>query len=270
MKLTVLSFVGSLSVVALASMLSGCAAPVQSEGESGEVELQGQPQGEVGGELQDEGDGEPAAPLAPPRSKAPPAATLPSFDVEPPALPPSTVVSKYGHLDPASVVPSDLLAQALAFFDANQGKIKNQAFITVVDFARHSGKKRFFVIDMASGTVEQHVTAHGSGSDSDNDGLPEKFSNATGSNASSIGYYLTAEVYTGKWGRSMRLDGLSPTNSAARSRAIVFHGADYVLDTSSKQGRSWGCFVLPLNRKDAVIDKLRDGSLIFAGVSTVK
>jgi putative SOS response-associated peptidase YedK len=41
------------------------------------------------GEVQDEGDGEPTAPLAPPRSKAPAAATLPDFDVEPPALPPS-------------------------------------------------------------------------------------------------------------------------------------------------------------------------------------
>jgi hypothetical protein len=255
-----------LSVVALSAVASGCSAPVQGEGESDAVEIQGQAQGEV----QDEGDGEPQAPLAPPRSKTPAAAALPAFDVEPPALPPSTVVSKYGHLDPAGVVPSDLLTQALAFFDANQGKIKNQAYVTVVDFSKHSGKKRFFVINMASGVVEQHVTAHGSGSDSDNDGLAEKFSNASGSNASSIGYYLTAEVYDGKWGRSMRLDGLSPTNSAARSRAVVFHGADYVLETSAKQGRSWGCFVLPLNRQDAVIDKLRDGSLIFAGVSTVK
>lgn len=255
-----------LSVVALSAVASGCSAPVQGEGESDAVEIQGQAQGEV----QDEGDGEPQAPLAPPRSKTPAAAALPAFDVEPPALPPSTVVSKYGHLDPAGVVPSDLLTQALAFFDANQGKIKNQAYVTVVDFSKHSGKKRFFVINMASGVVEQHVTAHGSGSDSDNDGLAEKFSNASGSNASSIGYYLTAEVYDGKWGRSMRLDGLSPTNSAARSRAVVFHGADYVLETSAKQGRSWGCFVLPLNRKDAVIDKLRDGSLIFAGVSRVK
>lgn len=45
---------------------------------------------------------------------------------------------------------------------------------------------------------------------------------------SSLGIYRCAETYEGKHGYSMRLDGLEPTNSLARERAIVIHSADYV------------------------------------------
>jgi hypothetical protein len=50
---------------------------------------------------------------------------------------------------------------------------------------------------------------------------------------SSLGVYKTAETYNGKHGLSLRLDGLSPTNSKARERAVVVHGADYVEDEAA-------------------------------------
>jgi hypothetical protein len=219
--------------------------------------------------VSDEGGQEPVASMekdsgAPP----PPPEDLPSFEMTPTALPAGMEAEKYGYIDPKGVVPKVLLTKTLAFFDANIAKIKNKKFITVVDFAKHSGKKRFFVINMTSGVVTQDVVAHGSGSDANNDGIAEKFSNLSGSNASSLGFYLTAEVYTGAHGRSLRLDGISPTNSNARPRAVVIHTADYVADTRAQQGRSWGCLVLSSNRKDAIVDDVRDGSLIYAGLST--
>jgi hypothetical protein len=180
---------------------------------------------------------------------------------------PAGMMSKWSHLDPSKVVPAKLLGEALAYFEANAARIKNQKVLTIIDFSKHSGKKRFFVIDLKTGMVEQQVTAHGSGSDPNNDGVADSFSNVSGSNASSIGFYLAAETYDGKWGRSMRLDGLSSTNSNARARAVVIHGADYVVDGSTQQGRSWGCPALPLGKKDAVIDKLNGGSLIYAALS---
>ena len=75
---------------------------------------------------------------------------------------------------------------------------------------------------------------------------------------------MTGETYDGKHGNSLRLDGVSPTNSNARARAVVMHGADYVSEGRSKQGRSWGCLALPSPDKDAVIAKLKGGSVIYA------
>lgn len=183
---------------------------------------------------------------------------------EPAPASPAPPRGRFAHLDPEGLVPAQMLAEALAYFEANEEKIENTSYLTVVDFSAHSGKQRFFVVDMTSGAVDTHVVAHGSGSDADNDGVAEKFSNVPGSNASSVGFYLASEVYSGKWGRSMRLDGLSPTNSNARPRAVVFHGGDYVENTRAVQGRSWGCLVLPLDEKDAVIDILHGGSLLYA------
>jgi len=233
-RLLVLS---SLPVLVLSLAAAGCASDPDESGEEGK---------------------EPATEAVPP-----PPEPVTDFEPPPPASP-APPPSKYGHLDPTNLVPAAMLAEALAYFEANKAKIKNQKYITVVDFKSHSGKKRFFLIDMKTGAVEPHVVAHGSGSDANNDGVAEKFSNEPGSNASSVGYYLGSEVYSGKWGRSMRLDGLSPTNSQARPRAIVVHGADYVENGRTQQGRSWGCLVLPLDEKDAVIDKVTGGSLIYA------
>ncbi|MBL8606329.1 MAG: murein L,D-transpeptidase catalytic domain family protein [Myxococcales bacterium] len=180
----------------------------------------------------------------------------------------ANVLAKYDNVDDGGVIPKKLLEDALVFFDANKSKITNKNYLTVVDFSKHSGKKRFFLIDMRTGSVQSHVVAHGSGSDADNNGTAEKFSNLSGSNASSLGYYLTAEIYSGKHGRSMRLDGLSDTNYRARDRAVVVHTASYVKEGNSKQGRSWGCLVLDEDVKDAIVDKIKGGSVIYAGLSS--
>ena len=108
----------------------------------------------------------------------------------------------------------------------------------VLDFAVRSSAPRFHVIDRASGEVLQSFrVAHGHGSEGKrDDGYAEVFSNEHGSNASSLGLYQTAETYRGVYpGLSMRLDGLSPTNSNARARFIVIHEASY-MDPASWKG----------------------------------
>jgi hypothetical protein len=109
-----------------------------------------------------------------------------------------------------------------------------------------------------------HV-AHGKGSDSNNDGYATNFSNKVNSEASSLGFYLTAETYHGNHGLSLRLDGLSSTNSKARERSVVLHGADYVREAEVKAGRSWGCPAVSMALRGDVIELLKGGSLIFAG-----
>ncbi len=190
-----------------------------------------------------------------------------------PATPPTGPSTKdpYAHLDPTHIVPTKLLGRAVAFFDANKSIITNKDFVTVVDFSPHSGKKRLFVIDMKSGVVKAHVVAHGKMSDpsyTGYTGYATSFSNVSGSNMSSIGFSVTGDTYFGSHGRSLRLQGLSPTNSNMLSRAIVIHGASYVVEGQAKQGRSLGCFVFDQNDKDDIIDMLEGGSLLYADLGS--
>jgi hypothetical protein len=45
------------------------------------------------------------------------------------------------------------------------------------------------------------------------------------------------------------------------------HTGSYVSESSGKQGRSWGCLVVPPARNAEIIGKLKGGSLIYAGRS---
>jgi hypothetical protein len=75
--------------------------------------------------------------------------------------------------------------------------------------------------------------AHGQGSGDD---MANRFSNNNESHQSSLGFYLANEVYFGKHGRSLKLDGLDEgINSAARARGIVIHAADYVCQNTINQ-----------------------------------
>lgn len=171
----------------------------------------------------------------------------------------------YSYLDPDKVVPANLLSEAVAYYDANLDKIKNQRVMGVIDYKQHNSKERFYIIDMESGRVERYLTAHGKNSDPDFDGYATKFSNTPDSNMTSLGFFLTAETYYGKNGYSLRLDGLSSTNSNARSRAIVIHGADYVTP-GPKIGRSYGCPAVEMRYHQELIDQIKDGSLLYAGL----
>jgi hypothetical protein len=174
-----------------------------------------------------------------------------------------TLAKKYSFLDPNKQVPLKALAQALEYFERHGDQFTNKNFISVIDYSKTSSKNRFHIIDMKSGQVTSLHVSHGRGSDQKHTGRALEFSNVPSSNATSLGYYLAAETYSGKHGYSLRLDGLSPTNSNARERAIVIHGADYVRDESVLQGRSFGCPAVSLAQRDFVINSLKGGSLIF-------
>jgi len=171
------------------------------------------------------------------------------------------------NFDEQKIIPADLKASALEYYLANRDKIGNLRYIGVLDFSRHSSVARFYIADVETGGVKAVHVAHGSGSDPDHDGFADIFSNKNNSNASSLGFYLTGEIYTGKHGRSMRLHGLSATNSNAYERAVVIHAAAYVRDEAVKQGRSWGCPAVSTANRDHVINALKGGALIYAGLS---
>jgi hypothetical protein len=182
----------------------------------------------------------------------------------------AAIFNKYSFLDPHREVPQNLLEAAVEYYDTNFANIPNKNFLSVIDFSKNSAKVRFFVINMSTGAVWSMHVAHGKGSDANHDGLAEKFSNVEGSNMSSLGIYLTAETYIGRNGYSLRMDGLSRTNSNARDRAIVVHGANYVSEDNEIQGRSAGCPAVTHANRDKLINQIKEGSIIYAGLSGEK
>lgn len=141
--------------------------------------------------------------------------------------------------------------------DARQYKtqLSNRRYLTIVDYSRSIRAVRLWVYDTEKKTVvlSSRVShAYNSGLDK-----PTDFSDAPGSEKSSLGPYRTAEAYTGRFGYSLRLDGLASTNRHARARAIVVHpdpGCTYSL----------GCFMLPPVVNRTIIDLIKGGSLLCA------
>jgi hypothetical protein len=146
------------------------------------------------------------------------------------------------------------------------GVIKDENFLTVIDFSLSANEKRMWVINMTTRTVISHnLVAHGKNSGEE---YANNFSNRLGSNQSSIGFYITSETYIGKHGKSLRLDGVEPgINDRARDRAIVMHGADYVsekyIEQNGRLGRSLGCPAIPRNITSELVDKLKDNACLF-------
>lgn len=157
--------------------------------------------------------------------------------------------------------------QALEGFERlkEKGLVKKD-ILTLVDFSLSSNTKRLWVIDMASNTVLLHsLVAHGRNTGNE---YATKFSNRPESNQSSLGFYATGEVYTGKHGLSLRLDGLEKgVNDNARNRAVVIHGADYVSEqfirNHTRLGRSQGCPALPVELTSRVINIIKDKSCLY-------
>ena len=132
--------------------------------------------------------------------------------------------------------------------------------IAVADFRQPNREKRFYVIDLEELTLLYQTTvAHGVKS---GNVYPIAFSNELGSHRSSLGFYLTAETYTGANGVSLRMDGLDDSNSNARNRDVVIHGADYVDDIEA--GPSKGCIALPKYLSKQIIPVLAKGrNIVF-------
>ena len=147
------------------------------------------------------------------------------------------------------------------------GTVSRADVLTVIDYSRPSTEPRLFVVDVASGRVLfRERVAHGRGS---GENATERFSNLPQSHMTSLGVFRAGDAYNGAHGLSLHLEGLEPGfNDRARERAIVMHGADYVsaamIASQGRLGRSWGCPAVRPAVAKALIDAIRDGSLLVA------
>ena len=163
-----------------------------------------------------------------------------------------------------NLIPREALDRAFDYLDQHPDTVANKNYLTIIDFTQPSTVKRGHVINLQSGEVENLLVAHARNTGVDR---AEHFSNVVGSNKSSLGIYLAGELYQGKHGLSMRLDGMEPTNSNARKRAIVMHGADYVspkvIDQQGRLGRSLGCPALEMGVIERIVKQLNGKSVLL-------
>ncbi len=146
---------------------------------------------------------------------------------------------------------------------ADRGEVRRPV-LAIADVSLPSEADRLWIVDLRKHEAWRTRVAHGSGS-----GMRRAttFSDEEGSHQTSLGLYAGAEIYSGKHGRSLRLDGLSASNASARQRAIVVHSADYVDDAfvaeHGRSGRSWGCPAVAPGVAPQVIDALTGGGALW-------
>ncbi|WP_160353636.1 murein L,D-transpeptidase catalytic domain-containing protein [Sphingorhabdus profundilacus] len=186
-----------------------------------------------------------------------------------------------GNAPPRRLLDRGLFEKALAGYRnhfCNFGRFAGPAIIVIVDFAKHSSQPRLYRVDLRDGYgLDAPIkVAHGIGSDPDDDGFANFFSNVQESLTSSLGAALGGERYVGINGVSLRLDGLEPSNSQMRARDIVVHSyaperrryfnADLVAERG-RPGSSEGCFVVEPSKRDWILYTLENGGYLFSGLS---
>ena len=148
-----------------------------------------------------------------------------------------------------------------------KGAVAREGLLTIIDYSLPSTEPRLWVVDLLQGQVlYRELVAHGRAS---GDNIAKKFSNKSGSFMSSLGLFVTDQSYMGENGYSMRLRGLDKgVNDHAYDRAIVMHGADYVdegvAQALGRLGRSLGCPAVRPDIAAALIDTIKDGTVMFA------
>jgi hypothetical protein len=158
-----------------------------------------------------------------------------------------------------------------AYMAAHPDQVKKPV-LYFVDYGLPSTEPRGYIFDMKGLTVLEgpFMVAHGRGSSQSQYGVPTRFSNASGSAATSLGLYIAESLYqfrghTGGQAYSsvgLRLKGVSPNfNDNALARGVVAHGAPYV--TAGKAGRSEGCPAMEQDRARRVLPELADGGMVF-------
>lgn len=125
---------------------------------------------------------------------------------------------------------------------------KNQDIAFMIDYSLHSGKNRFFVIDLKkSKIIKKALVCHGScKNEAINDENATNFSNVSESLCTSLGMAVIGERAYSQWGKNYKywLDGLETSNSKMRKRVVVLHAWEHVPDKEIYPKpivMSWGC-----------------------------
>lgn len=161
------------------------------------------------------------------------------------------------------VMDQDAFRKAFQSISAHHSKAR---VIAVADMTRPSTEKRLYIIDLdAHKLLLRTWVAHGKNS---GELYCTSVSNKSGSLQTSKGLYRVGEtIISPKHGDALLLHGLDAgVNSAAESREIIMHAADYVgagfIAEHGRLGRSYGCPAVSPEVMPKVIDLLQ-GQLLY-------
>ena len=152
------------------------------------------------------------------------------------------------------------------YYSLKEKGLVQKDILTLVDFSLSSNVKRLWVIDLNTNSILYNsLVAHGRNTGEE---YANSFSNANSSYKSSLGFYLTGEVYNGKHGMSLKLDGLEKgVNDNARQRGVVMHSANYVsnsfIKSNKRLGRSQGCPAIPQELLSGIVNTIKNKSCFF-------
>jgi len=139
-------------------------------------------------------------------------------------------------------------------------------FYILIDLARHSGLKRFYIWDLKMDTIaDSFLVSHGCGNNpwgQDNSKDMAIVSNKEGSHLSSVGKYIIRDRGYSNWGIHInyRLYGQDLTNSNAYRREIVLHSWEKISDEEvypNGTPEGWGCPAISNASMHIVDNKLR-------------
>lgn len=131
-----------------------------------------------------------------------------------------------------------------------QSKGFDTTLCLLIDMGRHSGLKRFFVIDLIHRTVlDSGRVSHGCGTKPWGRATSRQhpvFSNTPDSHCSSLGHYRIGRRGVSQWGIKVNylLHGLDSTNNQALNRFIVLHSWERISEQEIwpyGTTESWGC-----------------------------
>ena len=117
----------------------------------------------------------------------------------------------------------------------------------MIDYSIHSGKNRFFVVDLKKDSIiKKELVCHGDGKGKNTIGIPTVFSNRSETHCSSLGMAVMGERAYSSWGKNYKywIDGLEETNSNMRKRIVVLHGWKGMPNKETYPNpiaTSWGC-----------------------------
>jgi len=176
------------------------------------------------------------------------------------------------HLATAGLSMEVFQKAATGFYNLKKsGKVAaDKSILTIADFDLSSTKKRMWIVDLDKKNLVLNTwVAHGQRTGADK---ALKFSNTNDSHQSSLGFYVTNEIYQGQHGKSLRLDGMDEGyNTNARKRAIVVHGAPYVsqgtINALGRLGRSHGCPAVAPELTNTVINTIAGKTVLFINSS---
>lgn len=151
---------------------------------------------------------------------------------------------------------------------ANKGEY-NKSIAILIDYGVHSGKNRFFVVNLENDSIiKKALVCHGSGKGKNINAIPNVFSNVSESHCTSLGMAVMSERDYSSWGKNYKywIDGLEKENNNMRKRIVVLHAWEGVPDDEiypEPLATSWGCPTVSIKVLDELDELFKENKKVL-------